>query len=183
MSNPTILLLALLIDAAFGDPEWLYRVIPHPAALAGGIVDWLDQGLNNLADSPAMRRLWGIVGIVFLVVAALAIGWLIEAVLAYIPLRWLIDALVMGTLVAPNSPYRHVGAVATGLDEGGVEGGRQAVEHIVGRDPETLDKPGVARAALESLAENLSDGVTAPLFWGLLLGLPGILAYKIANTA
>jgi adenosylcobinamide-phosphate synthase len=183
MSNPTILLLALLIDAAVGDPDWLYRAIPHPAVLAGRVIDWVDQGLNNLADSPAMRRFWGIVAVAFLVVTALAIGWLIEAALAYIPLGWLIEAVLMSTLIAQNSLYRSVDAVAAGLDQAGLAGGRDAVEHIVGRDPETLDEPGVARAAIESLAENLSDGVTAPLFWGLLLGLPGMLAYKIANTA
>ena len=89
----------------------------------------------------------------------------------------------MSTLIAQNSLYRHVAAVADGLDQAGLAGGRDAVAHIVGRDPESLDEAGVARAAIESLAENFSDGVTAPLFWALLLGLPGILAYKVVNTA
>ncbi|MGH6959089.1 MAG: adenosylcobinamide-phosphate synthase CbiB, partial [Dongiaceae bacterium] len=82
-----------------------------------------------------------------------------------------------------NSLYRHVAAVAEALEAGGLPAGRYAVSHIVGRDPEQLDDAGVSRAALESLAENFSDGVTAPLFWGLLLGLPGLLAYKAINTA
>jgi adenosylcobinamide-phosphate synthase len=183
MSNPTILLLALLIDAAVGDPEWLYRAIVHPSVLAGRLVDWLDQGLNNLADSPAMQRFWGIVAMVFLVGGGLTVGWLIEALLSYVPLGWVVDAVLMSTLIAQNGLYRHVGAVANGLDEAGLAGGRDAVQHVVGRDPETLDEAGVARAALESLAENFSDAVTAPLFWALLLGLPGILAYKVVNTA
>jgi adenosylcobinamide-phosphate synthase len=183
MSNPTILLLALLIDAALGDPEWLYRAIAHPTVLAGRLVDWLDQGLNNLADSPAWQRFWGIVAMVFLVGGALTVGWLIAALLSYVPLGWVIDAVLMSTLIAQNSLYRHISAVASGLDQAGLAGGRDAVQHVVGRDPETLDEAGVARAALESLAENFSDAVTAPLFWALLLGLPGILAYKAVNTA
>jgi len=183
MSNPTIVLLALLIDAALGDPEWLYRAIAHPVALAGRAVDWLDQSLNNLADSPALQRFWGIVAVAFLVGGALAIGWLVSALLSYLPLGWVIDAVLMSTLIAQDSLHRHVSAVADGLDHAGLAGGRDAVQHIVGRDPETLNEAGVARAALESLAENFSDAVTAPLFWALLLGLPGILAYKVVNTA
>ena len=183
MSNPTILLLAVLIDAAVGDPEWLYRAIAHPTVLAGRIIDWLDQGLNNRADSPAWQRFWGIVAMMFLVGGALTVGWIIVALLSYVPLGWVIDAVLMSTLIAQNSLYRHVGAVANGLDHAGLAGGRDAVQHVVSRDPETLDEAGVARAALESLAENFSDAVTAPLFWALLLGLPGILAYKAVNTA
>ena len=183
MSNPTILLLALLIDAAVGDPEWLYRAIAHPAGLAGRLVDWLDRSLNNLADSPAMQRFWGIVAMVFQVGGALTVGWVIEALLSLVPLGWVAEAVLMSTLIAQNGLYRHVSAVATGLDQAGLAGGRDAVQHVVGRDPETLDEAGVARAALESLAENFSDAVTAPLFWALLLGLPGILAYKVVNTA
>jgi adenosylcobinamide-phosphate synthase len=90
---------------------------------------------------------------------------------------------LISAFLAQNSLYRHVAAVARGLASEGLPGGRRAVAHIVGRDPESLDEPAVCRAALESLAENFSDGVTAPLFWALLLGLPGILTYKAVNTA
>ena len=183
MSNATILLLALLIDAAVGDPEWLYRAIAHPTVLLGRLIDWLDQGLNNLADSPAQQRFWGIVAVVVLVGGGLTIGWVIEALLGLVPLGWVVVALLMSPLIAQNGLYRHADAVADGLDQAGLTGGRNAVAHIVGRDPETLDEAGVARAALESLAENFSDAVTAPAFWALLLGLPGILAYKAVNTA
>src|SRR5215470_8631066 len=183
MSNATILLLALLIDAAVGDPEWLYRAIAHPTVLAGRVVDWLDQGLNNRADSPAWQRFWGIVAMVFLVGCGLTIGWVVTALLSLLPFGWIVVALPMSMLIAQNSLYRHVGAVASGLDHAGLAGGRDAVQHVVGRDPETLNEAGVARAALESLAENFSDAVAAPAFWALLLGLPGILAYKAVNTA
>jgi adenosylcobinamide-phosphate synthase len=183
MSNPTILLLALAIDAVIGDPESLYRAIPHPAVVAGRIIDWLDRALNDEADRPALRRFWGIVAVVFLLGGALTIGWIVETVLSLIPFGWVVEAVLISTLIAQNSLYLYVAKVAKGLEEAGLEGGREAVQHVVGRDPDTLDEPGVARAALESLAENLSDAVTAPIFWALLLGLPGILAYKVINTA
>jgi adenosylcobinamide-phosphate synthase len=183
MSNPTILLLALAIDAVIGDPESLYRAIPHPAVVIGRIIDWLDGALNNDSDRPAVRRFWGIVAVVFLLGSALTVGWILDTVLSLVPLGWIVEAMLMSTLIAQNGLYLHVAAVAKGLEDAGVEGGREAVQHVVGRDPDTLDEHGVARAALESLAENLSDAVTAPIFWALLLGLPGILAYKVINTA
>ena len=183
MSNPTILLLALAIDAVIGDPESLYRVIPHPAVVAGRVIDRLDRALNDETDRPTLRRFWGIVAVVFLVGGTLTIGWIIEIGLLLVPFGWIVEAALMSTLLAQNSLYLHVAAVAKGLEDAGVDGGRDAVQHVVGRDPDTLDERGVARAALESLAENLSDAVTAPIFWALLLGLPGILAYKVINTA
>jgi adenosylcobinamide-phosphate synthase len=183
MSNPTILLLALAIDAVIGDPESLYRAIPHPAVVVGRIVDWLDRALNDETDRPGLRRFWGIVAVVFLLGGALVIGWIVETVLWLVPFGWVVEAVLMSTLIAQNGLYLHVAGVAKGLEDAGLEGGREAVQHVVGRDPDTLDEPGVARAALESLAENLSDAVTAPIFWALLLGLPGILAYKVINTA
>jgi adenosylcobinamide-phosphate synthase len=76
----------------------------------------------------------------------------------------------------------HVAAVASGLTRS-LQDGRTAVSHIVGRDPQRLDEAGVSRAALESLAENTSDGIVAPAFWYALLGLPGLVAYKAINTA
>src|SRR5215468_1341147 len=163
MSNATILLLALVIDAAVGDPEWLYRAIAHPTVLLGRLIDWLDQGLNNLADSPDQQRFWGIVAVVVLVGGGLTIGWVIEALLGLVPLGWVVVGLLMSPLIAQNGLYRHVGAVADGLDQAGLAGGRNAVAHVVGRDPEALDEAGVARAALESLAENFSDAATARL--------------------
>src|SRR5205814_3332750 len=91
-------------------------------------------------------------------------------------------AVLIGVVLAPRSVYQHVAAVAAALASRGLAGGREAVRHIVGRDPMSLDRHGVARAAIESLAENFSDGVVAPVFWYLLLGLPGLFAYKMANT-
>ena len=117
-----------------------------------------------------------------LVGGAAAIGWVIQALCRGRPFGALIEALLIGILVAQRSLFLHVAAVALALRNGGLEAGRKAVSHIVGRDPARLDRHGVARAAIESLAENFSDGVVAPVFWYLIGGLPGLFAYKMANT-
>jgi len=183
MSNPTILLLALALDAAFGDPDRLYRAVAHPITLIGRGIGWLDGRCNRDSDRAGVRRAWGTAATAIIAGAALLLGWLLHRGLQALPLGWLVEAGLMSTLIAQHGLFKHVAAVATGLERNGLKGGRDAVRHIVGRDPDSLDEPGVARAALESLAENFSDGVTAPLFWALLLGLPGILAYKAVNTA
>jgi adenosylcobinamide-phosphate synthase len=177
------LMIALLIDAAIGDPAWLYRRFPHPAALLGRLVAWLDRSLNRDDDPPATRRARGVVAIAVLVALAAFAGWAIATLLLDLPMRSLWLALVMSTLLARRSLEQHVAAVADGLERSGLAAGREAVAHIVGRDADSLDEAGVSRAALESLAENFSDGVVAPAFWTLLFGLPGLLAYKAINTA
>src|SRR6185369_7308468 len=118
-----------------------------------------------------------------LVAAALLIGGAIEMLLLALPLGWLWLGIVMSALIAQRSLYGHVGDVARAIEVSGLEGGRLAVSKIVGRDPNRLDKAGVSRAAIESLAENFSDAVVAPALWALLLGLPGLIAYKAINTA
>ncbi|MGD9743671.1 MAG: adenosylcobinamide-phosphate synthase CbiB [Dongiaceae bacterium] len=177
------LLLALLLDAAFGDPALLYRVLPHPAALLGRAVAALDRGFNRPAFAEAARRLLGIFAIAVLAGTAFLVGFWLHRLLWTLPYGWGAEALLMSVFLAQRSLSLHVRAVAEALERDGLAGGRAAVRHIVGRDPESLDEAGVSRAALESLAENFSDGVTAPLFWGLLLGLPGMIAYKAINTA
>jgi len=115
------------------------------------------------------------------IVFALLLGWAIAWALRHVPGGWAIEAVLASTLIALRGLDRHVGAVADGLDQG-LEAGRLAVGHIVGRDPESLDAPGVARAAIESLAENFSDGIVAPVFWYAVFGLPGLAAYKEAGV-
>lgn len=144
----------------------------------------LDVRLNHDVLSPPVRRLRGITATAVIALAAGAPTVLAQAALRRLPRAGNpLLALVVSSLLASRSLMNHVGAVAEGLDQGGLEGGRAAVSHIVGRDPESLDEAGVARAAIESLAENFSDGVVAPAFWCALLGLPGIAIYKAANTA
>ncbi len=100
-----------------------------------------------------------------------------------LPLGILLAAIIASTLLAQRSLHDHVAQVATALDQHGLDAGRAAVSHIVGRDPQSLDEAGVARAAIESLAENFSDGVVAPAFWLAVAGLAGGAAYKAINTA
>jgi adenosylcobinamide-phosphate synthase len=183
MHDPFLLLfLALLIDAAFGDMPWVFARIPHPVALAGRVIGLFDRRLNRAQRSEEVRRVRGVVTVVVLVGAAGAVGWLLHIACRGSIVGALIEALAITILIAQRSLYQHVAAVGVALREGGLGAGRRAVAHIVGRDPLRLDHPGVARAAIESLAENFSDGVVAPAFWYLVLGLPGLFAYKMANT-
>ena len=177
------LLISLALDAVFGDPEALNRRQLHPVQLIGRVIAWADARFNRESDTPGRRRNSGAWTTAGLLAGALILGHLVQTLLLALPLGWLWLAIVMSTLIAQRSLYDHVAAVASGLETGGLGGGRLAVSRIVGRDPEALDQAGVSRAAIESLAENFSDGVVAPVFWAALFGLPGLLAYKVINTA
>jgi adenosylcobinamide-phosphate synthase len=181
--RPESLLLSLAFDAVFGDPEALHRRQLHPVQLIGRVIAWADRRFNRESDTPGRRRNRGAWTVAGLLAGALVLGSAIQTLLLALPLGWLWLAVVMSTLIAQKSLYDHVAAVASGLETGGLGGGRLAVSRIVGRDPEALDQAGVSRAAIESLAENFSDGVVAPVFWAALLGLPGLIAYKVINTA
>lgn len=178
---PHLLLCALALEALLSYPDALYRLIRHPVVWIGAVIAALDRALNR--GPAAARRLGGIVTVLILVGGAVAIGVTLQSALLSLPFGWVILALLASSLLAQRSLHRFVKAVAVGLRDGGLTGGRAAVAHIVGRDPESLDEAGVARAAIESLAENFSDGITAPAFWLAVGGLPGILAYKAINTA
>jgi adenosylcobinamide-phosphate synthase len=112
-----------------------------------------------------------------------AAAYAVESALALLPFGLAIVAVLASSLLAQRSLYEHVERVATALEQQGLDGGRRAVSQIVGRDPDVLDEAGVARAAIESLAENFSDGVVAPAFWLAVGGLAGGVAYKAINTA
>ena len=182
-ADPVLLLVAgLVIDALFGDMPAVFRYVPHPVVLAGRAIAFFDRKLNRETRSEASRRERGIVTVFVLVGGAALIGLIVERICRGSLVGAIVEAVLIAVLVAQRSLYEHVAAVAAALAKGGLDGGREAVRHIVGRDPMSLDAHGVARAALESLAENFSDGVVAPVFWYLLFGLPGLLAYKMANT-
>ena len=182
-SEPLSLLIALGIDAWYGDPVALYRKVPHPVVVIGKVIAWADRHFNRENDGPRRRRTAGVALMVALVAAALLVGGIIQEALLWLPLGWLWLAIVMSAFIAQRSLYGHVADVARAIEVSGLEGGRLAVAKIVGRDPNRLDRAGVSRAAIESLAENFSDAVVAPAFWALLLGLPGLIAYKAINTA
>jgi adenosylcobinamide-phosphate synthase len=181
--DPLLLLVAgLVIDALVGDMPAIFRHVGHPVVVAGRAIAFFDRKLNRENRSETSRRDRGIVTVILLVGAAAAVGLAVERVCRGHLLGAVVEALLIAVLVAQRSLYEHVAAVVKAVDAGGLAAGRTAVRHIVGRDPMSLDGHGVARAAIESLAENFSDGVVAPVFWYLLLGLPGLFAYKMANT-
>jgi adenosylcobinamide-phosphate synthase len=177
-----VLFAALLLDAAIGDLPRLFRYLPHPIVLIGRAIAWFDRRLNREERSEAARRMRGIVTVAILAIAAALAGFLLDRLCRAFATGWLVELVVIAVLVAQRGLFEHVRAVAVGLDEKGLFAGREAVRHIVGRDPMSLDEHGVARAGIESLAENFSDGVVAPVFWMILFGLPGLFVYKTVNT-
>ncbi|MCA0407164.1 MAG: adenosylcobinamide-phosphate synthase CbiB [Proteobacteria bacterium] len=182
MTSAAVMALALGIDAALGWPSALYARLRHPVVWLGALIDALEARLNRPERSVGLRRAGGVVLVVIVVGLASLVGVLLTRLA---PEGWpgVILLGVLGwPLIAARSLHDHVKAVADPLVVGDLAGARHAVSMIVGRDPNQLDAAGVARAAIESLAENTSDGVTAPLFWGAVLGLPGLFAYKAINT-
>jgi adenosylcobinamide-phosphate synthase len=149
----------------------------------GKVIAGLDRSLNRDHHSATMRRFAGVVAIAAIVVALAVGGHLLDRLFDRFEGGWIISALMASVLIAQRSLYEHVADVRTALNDGGLEAGRKAVSMIVGRDPAALDEGGVSRAAIESCAENFSDGVVAPAFWFALLGWPGLLIYKALNTA
>lgn len=183
--NALALMVALLLDAIFGEPDWLWKRMPHPIVLIGKLIGWLDQWMNRDHHTPFRQKRAGINALirVIFVVAALTIGilalaWWINPILTFV-----VSVLVGGIFLAQRSLHDHVEAVRLPLAEGDLPVARQALSMIVGRNTDNLDESGIARAALESLAENHSDGIIAPAFWMLIGGLPGIALYKAINTA
>jgi adenosylcobinamide-phosphate synthase len=176
-------LLALLIELTVGYPDRLVRAIGHPVTWIGRLIGVLDRAWNRDRDDDGWRRLLGVAAVVLVAAVAAAAGFGLQHLLLMLPLGVVPAALAASALIAQRSLHDHVARVATALETGGLTAGRAAVAHIVGRDVAALDEAGVARAAIESLAENFSDGVVAPVFWMALGGLPGAAAYKAINTA
>ncbi|WP_119268639.1 adenosylcobinamide-phosphate synthase CbiB [Taklimakanibacter deserti] len=172
--------LALLIERFIGYPDILVRTIGHPVQWIGAFIAWLDARLNP--ESEPGNRLAGMLALLALLVVTGGLALAVALALRKLPYGWVAEAIIATPFLAQKSLAGHVRAVADGLDRSLAEG-RSAVSRIVGRDPEQLDRSGVARAALESLGENASDGIVAPAFWLALLGLPGIALYKAINTA
>lgn len=168
------LALALALDAVFGEPRWLWSRLPHPAVLMGRVIDWMDLRYNR--DPHRGRR--GVFCLFWLCSGAILLGLVVRA----LPFGAVLEVILAAVLLAQRSLVDHVRAVADALDHS-LHEGRQAVAMIVGRDVSAMQDSDVARAAIESAAENFSDGVIAPAFWFCIAGLPGILLYKVVNTA
>ncbi|MGB5865534.1 MAG: adenosylcobinamide-phosphate synthase CbiB [Sulfitobacter sp.] len=172
MSVPAILFLALLLDAAFGEPKWLWDRVPHPAVLMGRAISTLEERLNG----GRAALLAGLFALAILMGGAYLIGWGLSQ------LGGIVEVVLTAILLAQRSLVDHVKAVADGLRVS-LGDGRRAVAMIVSRDTKNMDSAAVARSAIESGAENLSDGIVAPAFWFLVGGLPALLVYKVVNTA
>ncbi len=179
----TCLLSALILDAFVGDPSWLWRRVPHPVVLMGRTIDMLDRHFNKAAAGDGIRKGSGAAVVVVLLAIAVGLGVAVHGLILQVPYGLFLEAVVAAIFIAQKSLSLHVLAVADALESKGLAGGRAAVSMIVGRDPDSLDEAGVSRAAIESLAENFSDGIVAPVLWYAVFGLPGLFAYKMLNTA
>jgi len=176
-----LLLVALLLDSYLGEAKLPLRLFRHPVAMIGAIIEWFDRKLNRENRTAVDRALRG--ALVVLIVAGLTgtVGWGASWLTQNHDFGWVLELFILTAMLAGRGLYDSVRAVGIGLEES-LEKGRQAVSHIVGRAPKHLDEHGVARAAIESCAENFSDGLVAPVFWYVLFGLPGLLIYKAVNT-
>jgi adenosylcobinamide-phosphate synthase len=174
--------LALALERTFGYPAAVLARIGHPVMWIGALISFCETRLNRSHWSPNQRRLAGVTALVFMLFCVLVVALALEDLASFLPFGWLWEALIATTLLAQKELARAVRTVAEALrvDLGAA---REAVSHVVGRDPQSLDQPGIARAAVETLAESTSDGVVAPWFFLLLFGLPGIAIYKAVNTA
>ena len=166
------LVFAMLLDAIFGEPRFLWDRLPHPAVLMGRLVAFLDRTLNMGND----RKSKGVLALAILCFSAAVLGSVLSQ------LGWVIEIIIAAILLAQKSLVDHVKAVATGLRIS-IAQGRFAVSMIVSRDTKDMTESQIARSAIESAAENFSDGVIAPAFWFLIGGLPAMLVYKFVNTA
>lgn len=182
MNSALLMAAALAIEAAVGWPDWLYRLIRHPAVWIGALISALERRLNRPAFGHRARYALGALTSLFVIAATTGVAFALARLIPDTLWGAALEALLASSLFASRSLYVHVAAIVAPLQAGDIALARQKVAMIVGRDPAQLDAPAIARASLESLAENASDGVIAPLFWGALLGLPGIAAYKAINT-
>ena len=173
---------AMAVDALIGWPAWLFARVGHPVTWLGWLINVVDTSWNRTSGSPAFRRAAGVAAAILVIAIAAVLGWAVQSVFASGWTRVVLVGILAWPLVALRSLDDHIAAVAGPLASGDIAVARSAVAQIVGRDPATLDDAGIARATIESLAENASDGIVAPVFWGALFGLPGILGYKAINT-
>lgn len=174
--------LALLAERVLGYPQLLTARIGHPVMWFGWLISYMEQRTNTPVRSAQQRKLAGIVSLALLLIVVLVVAVVVQRLVRSLPLGWLLEVLLATPFLAQKELGRAVEAVGDALGTS-LAAGREAVSHIVGRDPQTLDEAGVSRAAIETLAESTSDGVVAPWFWLVLLGLPGIVLYKAINTA
>lgn len=170
------------LERLFGYPAALQNRIGHPVEWIGRLIGLLDEKFNRRQDAPERRQLAGMVALAVVLIATGFAAGLITVLCRTLPYGFLIEAPIASAFLASRQLGQAVSAVAKGL-MASLPQGQAALQPIVGRDAKSLDAHGVARAAIETLSENASDGVMAPLFYLALFGLPGIALYKAVNTA
>ena len=175
-------LFAYLCDLCFGDPDWIYKRIWHPVVVPGKLASWFEQKFNT--QSASKKSIYvGTLSTLAIILSVLLLTLALVYLFRLIPYAgWLLEVLLASTLIAHKSLAKFVSNVGTSLTTDGLTGGQKAVQHLVSRKAEALDESGVCRSAIESLAENFSDAVIAPLFWFVVFGLPGLAVYKTINT-
>ncbi len=176
-----LLALALLLDVFLGDPRLIFKMIPHPISLLGNVISFCERKLNHNSFGDLARLARGALLTVVIAIIVIIIGWVLHVFIALYSL-WVLELILIAFLVAQRSLYDHVRSVSIALEKNGIEAGRRTVAHIVGRNTADLDRGGISRAAIESLAENFADGVVAPVLWYLIFGLPGLFFCKAVNT-
>ncbi|WP_370309441.1 adenosylcobinamide-phosphate synthase CbiB [Sphingobium abikonense] len=178
-------MIALILDAGFGWPERLYRRVGHPIGRFAHVIEGCERRWNLPSFAFGKRRAWGVATLILLLGAVIGVTVALTLIVEHLigQAAWIGLGILAWPALAQRSLFQHVRAVAAALHANSVPKAREAVGAIVGRDTDRLDEAGISRAAIESLAESFCDGVVAPLFWLLLLGLPGVWAYKAINTA
>lgn len=183
MGSPAIATAAFLLELVLGYPDGLYRRVGHPVGWIAAPLNVLERTLNRPDRGFALRRIAGIGALLAVLLPTGLVTYALDRLIGQTAWSFCCRTVVVAVLLAPRTLRDHVTAVALALARDGLEAGRTAVSRIVGRDPARLDEQGICRAAIESLAENFSDGVIAPLLWYLAGGLTGIVLYKAINTA
>lgn len=178
-----VLFCAIILDMIVGDPDWLWRKYTHPIVWFGRATGYADDKFNSISLTNHQRKVKGVIALVLLVSVAIVLGCLSMVILSYIGfLGQVVEIVIVAIFIAQKSMADHVGQVIKPLKYGDIDGARTAVSMIVGRDTKQLDESSISRATIESMSENFSDGVVAPVFWFAILGLPGLFAYKMINT-
>ncbi|MBK20226.1 MAG: cobalamin biosynthesis protein CobD [Rhodospirillaceae bacterium] len=178
-----VIVLAMIIDETIGDPDTVYRRVPHPVVLMGRMIGLLDGWWNRATSSPPTKIIAGAAAVFIVVGISGTIGIAIHKILSSFAFGWVAEAVIMSIFIARHSLAQHVTNVREALSTPDLQVAQEAVAKIVGRDTAEMTEEDISASAIESLSENFSDGVVAPVFWAVLLGLPGIIAYKALNTA
>ena len=182
MNMLACIIIALTIDRIVGWPNWLFRRISHPVVLIGNLISVCEKTFNSENTTASIRRFWGIITVLIVTGVCLLVALFISSLIPDNRLGIILTSLLIWPWIAAKSLNEHVEKVALALSKADSESARTAVSMIVGRNAKTLNDSGIARASLESLSENTSDGVIAPLFWAAILGIPGLFVYKAINT-